>query len=118
MQVDEIQVTEDELSRYKSRQRQCYENKLAHHFNVVDFHCEARLILKEVVELMEAIEKSDVDNIAEELSDIVIFCYGLAEMAQKDLDKHIFEKMAINRDREYRRNEDGTISKVDKGDKK
>lgn len=101
-----------ELDRYKNRQRDCYDNKLAHHFNVVDFQLEARLILKEVVELMEAIEKSDVDNIAEELSDIVIFCYGLAEMAQRDLDKSIFEKMAINAERIYKRNEDGTISKV------
>lgn len=109
---DKVLSYEEELSKYRNRQRDCYENKLAHHFNVVDFQCEARLILKEVVELMEAIEKSDVDNIAEELSDIVIFCYGLAEMAQKDLDKHIFEKMLINKSRVYKRNEDGTVTKV------
>lgn len=95
------------LDDYKSRQLRCYTNKLKHGFNVTDFQKEARFILKELSELMDAIEHNDVENLIEELGDIVIFCYGIAEMAHKDLDVQVFKKMAINESRVYTRNEHG-----------
>ena len=95
------------LDDYKSRQLRCYTNKLKHGFNVTDFQKEARFILKELSELMDAIEHNDVENLIEELGDIVIFCYGIAEMAHKDLDTQVFKKMAINESRVYIRNEHG-----------
>lgn len=100
------------LSDYQTRQLRCYENKLKHGFNVTDFHKEARFILKELSELMDAIEHNDVENMIEELGDIVIFCYGIAEMAHKDLDAQVFKKMAINESREYTRNQLGDFVKV------
>lgn len=101
------------LEEYKNRQARCYDNKVKHGFNVTDFHKEARFILKELSELMEAIEHNDMDNLVEEAADIVIFCYGLAEMAHKDLDDAIFKKMSINEGRVYKRDENGDFRKVD-----
>lgn len=99
------------LADYKNRQLRCYTNKLKHGFNVTDFQKEARFILKELSELMDAIEHNDVENLIEELGDIVIFCYGIAEMAHKDLDSQVFKKMGINERRVYVRNEHGDFVK-------
>ena len=102
------------LVDYQNRQLRCYMNKLKHGFNVTDFHKEARFILKELAELMDAIEHNDVENMIEEIGDIVIFCYGLAEMAHRDLDTQVFKKMAINESREYVRNNMGDFIKTGK----
>lgn len=101
------------LDDYKNRQLRCYTNKLKHGFNVTDFQKEARFILKELSELMDAIEHNDVENLIEELGDIVIFCYGIAEMAHKDLDTQVFKKMGINENRIYTRNEHGDFVRQD-----
>lgn len=101
------------LADYKNRQLRCYTNKLKHGFNVTDFQKEARFILKELSELMDAIEHNDVENLIEELGDIVIFCYGIAEMAHKDLDTQVFKKMGINENRVYHRNEHGDFVRQD-----
>lgn len=106
---------EKDIKRYKERQRRCYDNKVKHGFNITDFHKEGRFILKELTELMDAIEHNDVDNMVEELGDIVIFCYGLSEMVHRDLDEQIFKKMEINEAREYKRNAQGDFVKVCKG---
>lgn len=108
---DGIKITLDD---YKNRQLRCYTNKLRHGFNVTDFQKEARFILKELSELMDAIEHNDVENLIEELGDIVIFCYGIAEMAHKDLDTQVFKKMEINESRVYHRNEHGDFVREDK----
>ena len=104
----QITPTQEE---FLARQFRCYANKLRHGFNVTDFQKEARFILKELSELMDAIEHNDVENIVEELGDIVIFCYGIAEMAHRDLDAQIFKKMAINESRIYTRNAVGDFVK-------
>lgn len=101
------------LEEYEGRQFRCYDNKVKHGFNVTDFHKEARFILKELTELMDAIEHNDIDNLIEEAADIVIFCYGLSEMAHRNLDEAIFSKMEINEGREYERDERGDFRKVE-----
>lgn len=111
---DSQRVSKHTLEDYKGRQLRCYTNKLKHGFNVTDFQKEARFILKELSELMDAIEHNDVENLIEELGDIVIFCYGIAEMAHKDLDTQVFKKMAINEGRVYHRNEHGDFVREDK----
>ena len=115
MSIEDIGVKESKRHRsideYIERQFRCYSNKIKHGFNITDFQKEARFILKELCELMDAIEHNDVENMMEELGDIVIFCYGIAEMAHKDLDDQIFEKMKINEGRVYHRNEFGDFVK-------
>lgn len=111
---DSQRISKHTLEDYEGRQLRCYTNKLKHGFNVTDFQKEARFILKELSELMDAIEHNDVENLIEELGDIVIFCYGIAEMAHKDLDTQVFKKMAINEGRVYHRNEHGDFVREDK----
>lgn len=111
---DSQRVSKHTIEDYEGRQLRCYTNKLKHGFNVTDFQKEARFILKELSELMDAIEHNDVENLIEELGDIVIFCYGIAEMAHKDLDTQVFKKMAINEGRVYHRNEHGDFVREDK----
>ena len=63
---------------------------------------------------MRAIEKNDRENMIEELADIVIFAYGCAEVARLgNLDKKIFEKMALNEKRVYTQTEEGDFIKTE-----
>ena len=110
--MDNVENNRYSLQDYEQRQKRAYSNKIKHGFNVTDFHKEARFILKEVTELMDAIEHNDVKNLMEELADIVIFSYGIAEMAHGNLDNEIFKKMDINEHREYIRNSAGDFVKI------
>ena len=114
--IDEIMKLIDELSKkvdaYTDRQKRVYMNKLNHGFNTTNLYQEARYILEETAEMMRAIEKNDMDNLREELADIVIFAYGLAEIAGVgDLDTEIFNKMSINENRVYKVNKNGDFVK-------
>ena len=100
-----------ELAKYKSRQGVIFANKLMHGFNTTDASIEVRHILEEVVELMKGIEHHDLENITEEISDIVIYCYGLAGLFGVNLDDAIFKKMEINAHRKYIRTPDGDFIK-------
>ena len=95
-----------------SRQKAIFNNKLRKGFNTAYYQKEVRYILEEVIELMKAVENNDIDNMAEELADITIFCYGLAEMINKDLDEEIDHKIVINSNREYEKDIFGTLRKV------
>lgn len=101
------------LEQYQTRQQDIFDNKVRHGFNTKNPYQEIRYITEELGELMRAFEKGDQDNIAEELADIVIFSYGLAQMSNAgDLDTKIFEKMAINASRKYIKTEEGDFVKV------
>lgn len=101
------------VEEFQTRQKRIFLNKVRHGFNTTDKYQEVRYIQEELSELMRAIEKGDNDNILEELADIVIFSYGLAEIAGVgDLDAKIFEKMAINETRQYKKNKEGDFIKV------
>lgn len=96
----------------QDRQKRIYANKLAHNFNVTDLNIELECLMEEVREFKEAINKNDVDNMIEELSDIVIFCYGMAEIIKRDLDKEIETKMGINEKRIYKQDANGKFIKI------
>ena len=103
-----------DIKDFEERQKRIYDNKVNHDFNIKDPYQEVRYILEEVAELMRAIERDDRANIREELADIVIFSYGLAEICGLgSLDKEIFRKMEINESREYTRNKEGDFTKVE-----
>lgn len=96
-----------------NRQIEIYDNKVQKGFNTTDVHIETRLMLQEVTEFMRAVERGDKDNMLEELADICIFCYGIAEITNiGDLDKKIDDKILINRNRKYTINKDGDAVKV------
>ena len=96
-----------------NRQKEVYNNKVEHGFNVTDVHMETRLLLQEVAEFMKAVEKNDKDNMLEELADVCIFCYGIAEITKcGNLDEAIDKKMLINRSRKYIINNEGDAVKI------
>lgn len=103
----------EDIGKFKSRQSDIYENKINHGFNVTDQYIEMECLLGEVLELFRAVRNKDTDNTMEELADIVIFCYGLAEINKGDLDKAIFDKMEINKGRKYIKNKNGDFVKIE-----
>lgn len=105
---------EYELDKYRQRQKRIYMNKVNHGFNVTDPYIEVGLLTGELSELIRGITRNDADNIREELADIVIYAYGLAEVTGVgDLDSEIFNKMKINENRVYRKNEQGDFKKIE-----
>ena len=104
---------QQQLLKFKSRQKRIFKNKENHGFNTTNIYQEARYILEEVTELMRAIEKNDRENMKEELADIVIFAYGCAEVARLgDLDTEIFRKMQLNENRVYTQTDEGDFVKT------
>lgn len=100
------------LSDYELRQRRIFENKLNHKFNTEDVMTELKLIKGEVSELELGLIAKDWENSLEELSDIAILCYGLAEIIGGNLDTEIQRKMSINEKRVYETvvGDDGSIA--------
>ena len=99
-----------------TRQERIVENKRKHGFNTVNLNEEVRYLLGEVTEVMEAIEKGDKENLLEELADVVIYAYGMAEIGKVgNLDEAIERKMCINEKREYKKDERGRFIKVVNG---
>jgi NTP pyrophosphatase (non-canonical NTP hydrolase) len=60
------------------------------------------LIHSEVSEALEAYRKQDEKNLAEELADIVIRAFDMAEGLGIDIEKEITTKHEYNKTREYR----------------
>lgn len=85
----------------RGRQSVICMTKQMHGFNVTDIAKDMPYLRSEVDELEAAITADNMDNIAEELADIAIYCYGMCQMLGRDLDAEIFKKMAYNRQRTY-----------------
>ena len=79
------------------RQERIYRNKVAHNFNITDIPLEFTLKYGE----MAWRKKKSLDEIGEELADVAIYLYGIAEILGVDLDKSIDRKMKINEERVY-----------------
>ena len=90
----------------RSAQKSAWENKLEKGFNTTDVPLEFCLLVAEVGEAIDAWRK-DRRAVAEELADVAIFMFGLAEMTGTDLQDAVEAKLAINRARTYRQVADG-----------
>lgn len=79
--------------------------KWMHSFNITDVDSDLACMVGEVSEVLQAraIQK-DLD-VVEELADVVIYCYGIAQMLGMDLDIAIDDKMAYNVQRNYQKEE-------------
>ena len=84
----------------KQFQKDVYQNKLDHGFNVTDVPLEFCLLYEEVGEAFEAWKKIR-DSVGEELADVAIYLMGIAEILGVDLEDEIRRKMEINRKRKY-----------------
>lgn len=84
----------------KQLQKEIYQNKVDHGFNITDVPLEFCLLYEEVGEAFEAWKKKR-DNVGEELADVAIYLMGLAEILGVDLEDEIRRKVEINRQRKY-----------------
>ncbi len=88
------------MADWKELQRQVYQNKLDHQFNVTDVAMEFCLLYGEVGEAYQAYSRNRPD-LGEELADVAIYLLGLAEILHVDLEEEVLRKMEINRHRRY-----------------
>ncbi len=91
-------------------QKHAWQNKLAKGFNTTDVPLEFCLLNSEVAEAFDAWRR-DRPGVAEELADIAIFLFGLAEMVGADLQEAVEAKLAVNEARVYTRLPNGVLVK-------
>lgn len=81
-------------------QKRVYQNKLNKGFSVDNVHQEFCLLYGEVGEAYEAYSKK-LPNLREELADVAIYLYGIAEILGYNLNEEIRKKVEINEKRTY-----------------
>lgn len=86
----------------KQKQKEVYENKVNHEFNVTDLNMEFCLAYGELGEAYMAWLKQKED-LGEELADVAIYLLGIAEILGIDLEKEIVNKMEKNKKRVYKK---------------
>lgn len=95
-------------------QKLAWENKLAKGFNTTDVPLEFCLLSGEVAEAFDAWRKGRGD-VGEELADVALFLFSLAEMTGVDLQGEVEAKIARNVARVYGRLPNGTLVKEEPG---
>lgn len=88
-------------SNVQTIQKQIYENKLEKGFNVSNIELEFCLTQGELAEAFDAYRKK-LPTVGEELADVAIYLYGLAEILGYDLNQEIEKKVKKNRARVYK----------------
>jgi len=87
---------------FNKLQKEVYQNKLDHNFNVTDINLEFCLTYGELAEAYEAWLKKEGD-VGEEMADVIIFLMGIAEILHIDLGDKIINKIEKNKKRKYKR---------------
>ena len=87
---------------FKQLQKDVYQNKVNHGFNVTDLNMEFCLAYGELGEAYMA-WLSKKDDLGEELADVVIFLMGIAEILGIDLEEEIEHKINKNAKRVYKK---------------
>ena len=85
---------------FRKLQKEVYQNKVNHGFNLTDINMEFCLTYGELGEAYQAWLKKH-DNVGEEIADVVIFLMGLSEILGIDLQKEIENKIEKNKKRKY-----------------
>lgn len=85
----------------KQLQKEVYENKVNHGFNLTDINEEFCLTYGELGEAYTAWLKKK-DDLGEELADVAIYLMGMSEILNIDLEKEILQKMEKNKKRKYK----------------
>ena len=81
-------------------QKAVYQNKIDKGFNVTDVNKEFCLLYAEIAEAYESWRKKK-DDVGEELADVAIYLFGLAEILGISLEDEIEKKINKNKTREY-----------------
>ncbi len=94
----------------RAGQKLAWENKIEKGFNVTDVPLEFCLLQGEVAEAFDAWRKGR-GGTGEELADVALFLFGLAEMLGVDLQAEVEGKIARNAERVYGRLPNGVLVK-------
>ena len=95
---------------FKEMQKEVYQNKVNHGFNVTDINMEFCLAYGEMGEAYMAWLKKK-DDLGEEIADVAIYLLGISEMLGIDLGKEIEDKIEINKKRVYKLDSKGVLLK-------
>ena len=87
---------------FKQLQKDVYQNKINHGFNITDLNMEFCLAYGELGEAYMAWLKKKED-LGEELADVVIFLMGISEILGLDLGEEIEQKIKKNAKRIYKK---------------
>ena len=82
-------------------QKDVYQNKVNHGFNVTDINMEFCQAYGELGEAYEAWQKKK-DDLGEELADVAIYLMGISEILGINLEKEIIHKIDKNSKRVYK----------------
>ena len=88
------------MANFKQLQKEVYQNKINHGFNVIDINLEFCSTYEELAEAYRAWRKKQ-DDVGEELADVVIFLMGISEILGIDLEEEIENKIKKNAKRKY-----------------
>jgi MazG nucleotide pyrophosphohydrolase domain len=94
----------------RSGQKLTWENKLAKGFNTTDVPLEFCLLQGEVAEAFDAWRKGR-GSVGEELADVALFLFSLAQMTGVDLQGEVEAKITKNVSRMYSRLPNGALVK-------
>lgn len=96
---------------WKQLQKEVYQNKLDHGFNVEDVNLEFCYLYGELSEAHAAWRTKD-QGLGEELADVAIYLLGLSEILGYDLDEEVRKKIEINKKRRYQ-TVDGVLRRME-----
>jgi NTP pyrophosphatase (non-canonical NTP hydrolase) len=91
-------------------QKLIFANKLEKGFNTTNVELEFCFTTGEIAEAFEAYRRK-LPPVGEELADVAIYLYGLAEMLGYDLNEEILKKVSTNKSRIYKKI-DGVTTRI------
>ncbi|MGH3912051.1 MAG: MazG-like family protein [Pseudonocardiaceae bacterium] len=95
----------------RQAQQLAWENKIAKGFNTSDVPLEFMLLQGEIAESFQAWRRAQPD-LGEELADVALYVFALAQMNGVDLDSEIEQKIAKNVRRQYLPDSQGVLVRV------
>lgn len=89
------------MDEFSNIQKVIFDNKLRKGFNTTNVELEFCFTNGELAEAFEAYRKK-LPSAGEELADVAIYLYGIAEILGYDLNEEILKKVCKNRSRIYK----------------
>lgn len=99
----------------RTAQKLAWDNKITKGFNTTEVPLEFCLLQGEVAEAFDAWRKGH-GSVGEELADVALFLFSLAQMTGVDLQREVDAKIARNATRSYRRLPNGVLVKEAPGE--
>ncbi|EQB90413.1 8-oxo-dGTP pyrophosphatase MutT (NUDIX family)/NTP pyrophosphatase (non-canonical NTP hydrolase) [Clostridium punense] len=101
------------IDRFSNIQKDIFDNKVQKGFNITNVELEFCLTNGELAEAFEAYIKK-LPTVGEELADVAIYLYGIAEILGYDLKEEILNKVTKNKNRIYK-DINGVTTRISEG---